>query len=95
MRKKYVCFCKWGSRYTNRANFVYQNGGKAYILIFGKVLEGISDKEFNLPIFIISESGDRVFTDPTNNFGIDWNVICDLAGLIGVDTIHAGMWGGI
>ena len=33
-------------------------------------------------------------TNANHDFGISWEVVCDLAGLIGVDTIHAGMWGG-
>jgi|TARA_S200000501_G_C20859064_1_gene758938 ribulose-bisphosphate carboxylase large chain len=40
------------------------------------------------------KSGDKVFTDKRHHFGIDWSVICQLAGMMGVDTIHAGMWGG-
>jgi ribulose-bisphosphate carboxylase large chain len=40
------------------------------------------------------KSGDKVITDKRHAFGIDWNVICQLAGMMGVDTIHAGMWGG-
>ena len=35
-----------------------------------------------------------MITDPRHAFGIDWSVICQLAGMSGVDTIHAGMWGG-
>ena len=52
-------------------------------------------RKLNLPLFIhFQKSGDKVFTDPRHNFGIDWNVICNLAGMMGVDSIHAGMWGG-
>ena len=52
-------------------------------------------RKLNLPLFIhFQKSGDKVFTDPRHNFGIDWNVICKLAGMMGVDSIHAGMWGG-
>ena len=52
-------------------------------------------RKLDLPLFIhFQKSGDRVFTDPEHKFGIDWNVICHLAGIMGVDSIHAGMWGG-
>ena len=37
---------------------------------------------------------DKTFTDKSHRFSIDWNVICQLAALMGVDTIHSGMWGG-
>ena len=30
----------------------------------------------------------------SHDYHISWDVICDLAGLMGVDFIHAGMWGG-
>ena len=49
----------------------------------------------DLPLFVhYQKSGDKILTDKRHNFGIDWSVLCDLAGLCGVDTIHAGMWGG-
>mgnify|MGYP001172339920 FL=1 len=52
-------------------------------------------RKLNTGLFIhFQKSGDKVYTDKRHNFGIDWNVICQLAGLMGVDTIHAGMWGG-
>lgn len=40
------------------------------------------------------KSGDKIFTNTSHDFHISWNVICKLAGLAGVDTIHAGMLGG-
>ena len=51
--------------------------------------------KLNLPLFIhFQKSGDKVITSKHNLFSIDWSVICYLAGLSGVDFIHAGMWGG-
>ena len=97
-RKLVYCFCINGDHdiISKRANFVHQNGGNGIHLNIWSGIGGYKAiRNLNLPIFIhFQKSGDRVFTDPTNNFGIDWNVICDLVGLIGVDTIHAGMWGG-
>tara|TARA_B100000242_G_scaffold294269_1_gene275873 strand:+ start:2236 stop:3429 length:1194 start_codon:yes stop_codon:yes gene_type:complete len=97
-RKIVYCFCINGDHdvIANRANFVYQNGGNGIHLNIWSGLGGYKAiRNLDLPIFIhFQKSGDRVLTDPNNNFGIDWNVICDLAGLIGVDSIHAGMWGG-
>jgi ribulose-bisphosphate carboxylase large chain len=40
------------------------------------------------------KSGDKVITNKDNPYGIEWSVLCKLAVLSGVDTIHAGMWGG-
>ena len=97
-RKVVYCFCINGDHdvITDRVKFVHENGGNGIHLNIWSGLGGYKAiRNLNLPIFIhFQKSGDRVITDPTNNFGIDWNVICDLAGLIGVDTIHAGMWGG-
>lgn len=40
------------------------------------------------------KSGDKVITNIQNPFGIDWLVLCKLGAISGIDTIHAGMWGG-
>lgn len=54
-----------------------------------------SIRKLNLPLFIhYQKSGEKTFTHPKNPFGISWPVLCELAGLSGVDTIHAGMIGG-
>ena len=52
-------------------------------------------RKMNSGLFIhFQKSGDKVLTDKRHNFGINWRVLCKLAGLMGADTIHAGMWGG-
>jgi ribulose-bisphosphate carboxylase large chain len=52
-------------------------------------------RELDLPIFVhFQKSGDKILTDKSHRFSIDFNVICQLAGLMGVDFIHSGMWGG-
>lgn len=80
----------------NRVKFVHENGGNGvHVNIWCGLGAYNSVRKLDLPINIhFQKSGDRVFTDPSHRFGIDWDVICDLAGLIGVDTIHSGMWGG-
>ena len=35
-----------------------------------------------------------MFTDSSHKFSISWPVICQLASLMGVDTIQTGMIGG-
>jgi ribulose-bisphosphate carboxylase large chain len=79
-----------------RAKRVYELGGNAIHVNFWAGL-GIyrSLRDLDLPLFIhFQKSGDKILTDRSHRFGIDWPVICDLAGLSGVDTIHAGMIGG-
>lgn len=79
-----------------RAELVHQLGGNGIHLNFWSGLGMYRVlREMNLPLFLhFQKSGDKVITDKSHKYHIDWNVICDLAGLMGVDTIHAGMWGG-
>ena len=52
-------------------------------------------RELDLPIFVhFQKSGDKILTDKSHRFSIDFRVISQLAGMMGVDFIHAGMWGG-
>ncbi len=52
-----------------------------------------SIRELNLPLFLhYQRSGVRAMTD--GPYGISWNVLCQLAGMCGVDSIHVGMIGG-
>ena len=52
-------------------------------------------RELDLPIFIhFQKSGDKILTNKNHDFHIDWTVISKLAGMMGVDFIHAGMIGG-
>lgn len=54
-----------------------------------------SVRKLDLPIALhYQKSGDKVITDPSNNYRISWYVLCKLASMSGVDTIHTGMWGG-
>jgi len=49
----------------------------------------------DLPLFLhFQKSGDKVFTDKNHRFSISWPVMCQLATLMGVDTIQTGMMGG-
>lgn len=97
-RNVIYCFCINGDHHTilDRARFVAENGGNGIHINFWSGL-GVynSIRRLDLPLFIhYQKSGDKILTDKRNPFGIDWTVLCDLAGLCGVDTIHAGMWGG-
>lgn len=80
----------------NRVRFVHDNGGNGvHLNVWCGLGAYNSVRKLDLPINIhFQKSGDKVFTDSSHRFGIDWDVICDIAGLIGVDTIHSGMWGG-
>ncbi|KKS79553.1 MAG: Ribulose 1,5-bisphosphate carboxylase, large subunit [Candidatus Beckwithbacteria bacterium GW2011_GWA2_43_10] len=79
-----------------RARRVYELGGNAVHVNWWAGL-GIykAIRELDLPLFLFfQKSGDRIITDEKHRFHIAWPVICQLAGLMGVDIIHAGMWGG-
>jgi ribulose-bisphosphate carboxylase large chain len=91
-------FCINGDHHTilERAKFVAENGGNGIHINFWCGL-GVynSVRRLDLPLFVhYQKSGDKILTDSRNPYGIDWSVLCNLAGLCGVDTIHAGMWGG-
>jgi len=80
----------------DRVKQVHALGGNAVHINFWNGL-GVykSVRELDLPIFVhFQKSGDKILTDKTHRFSIDFNVICQLAGMMGVDFIHAGMWGG-
>ena len=80
----------------DRVKRVYELGANAVHINFWSGL-GVykSIRELDLPIFIhFQKSGDKVLTNKSHDYHISWDVICDLAGLMGVDFIHAGMWGG-
>lgn len=91
-----VCINGDHDHILKRAERVYQLGGNGIHINFWSGL-GVYNavRKLNLPLFIhFQKSGDKVITDARHHFGIDWSVICQLAGMMGVDTIHAGMWGG-
>lgn len=80
----------------DRVKRVYELGGNGVHINFWNGL-GVykSVRELNLPIFVhFQKSGDKILTDITHRFSIDFKVICKLAGMMGVDFIHSGMWGG-
>lgn len=79
-----------------RVKRVYELGANAVHVNFWNGL-GVykSIREMDLPLFLFfQKSGDKILTNPRHDFHIEWNVICKLAGMMGVDFIHAGMWGG-
>tara|TARA_B100001057_G_scaffold119821_1_gene118500 strand:+ start:3044 stop:4231 length:1188 start_codon:yes stop_codon:yes gene_type:complete len=80
----------------NRSRFIVNEGGHGIHINWWAGL-GVyrSIKKLNLPLFIhFQKSGDKVITHENHNFGIDWKVICSIAALSGVDSIHVGMLGG-
>jgi len=48
-----------------------------------------------IPMFLFfQKSGITILTNPNHDYHISWKVICKMATLMGIDFIHAGMWGG-
>lgn len=97
-KKVVYCFCiNSDTQYIlERAKFIYQNGGNGIHVNFWSGM-GVynSIRKLDLPLFMhFQKSGDKILTNKNHNFHIDWNVICKLAGMMGVDFIHNGMWGG-
>lgn len=80
----------------DRVKQVYELGGNGVHVNFWCGL-GVykTIRELDLPIFVhFQKSGDKILTNKNHDFHIDWRVICKLAGMMGVDFIHAGMIGG-
>jgi len=80
----------------DRVKQVYELGGNGVHVNFWCGL-GVykAIRELDLPIFVhFQKSGDKILTNRNHDFHIDWTVICQLAGIMGVDFIHAGMIGG-
>jgi ribulose 1,5-bisphosphate carboxylase large subunit-like protein len=79
-----------------RAKFVAANGGiGVHVNIWSGLGAYKSIREADLGLYVhYQKSGDKVISHPDNAFGVSWRVLCQLAGYCGVDTIHAGMWGG-
>ena len=92
------CFCinSDPAHIVDRAKFVAQNGGNGvHINVWSGLGSYRSIRNADLGLFIhYQKSGDKVITHKNNPFGIEWTVLCQLAAMCGVDTIHAGMWGG-
>jgi ribulose 1,5-bisphosphate carboxylase large subunit-like protein len=80
----------------DRVKRIYELGGNSVHVNFWCGL-GVyrAIRELDLPMFIhFQKSGDKILTNKNHDFHIDWKVICKLAGMMGVDFIHAGMIGG-
>jgi ribulose-bisphosphate carboxylase large chain len=92
------CVCVNGDpgHIIERVKLVHELGGNGVHVNFWSGL-GVykSIRDLDLPLFLhFQKSGDKVLTEKTHRYHIDWNVICKLAGIMGADTIHTGMWGG-
>lgn len=81
---------------ADRVKMVHSLGGNGvHINVWSGLGVYNSIRKLNLPIFLhFQKSGDKVFTDASHRYSIAWPVICQLATLMGVDTIQTGMIGG-
>jgi ribulose-bisphosphate carboxylase large chain len=80
----------------DRVKLVHELGGNGvHINVFSGLGVYNSIRKLDLPLFLhFQKSGDKVFTDASHRFSISWPVLCQLATLMGVDTIQTGMMGG-
>ena len=81
---------------VDRVKRVYELGGNGvHINVFSGLGVYNSIRKMDLPLFLhFQKSGDKVFTDASHRFSISWPIICQLATMMGVDTIQTGMIGG-
>lgn len=70
-------------------------GNGIHINILGGLGVYNSVRRLDLPLYIhLQSSGQKLLTDMRNPYSISWPVICQLATMMGVDTIQTGMIGG-
>ncbi len=97
-KKVIYCFCINGDspHLLNRVKMVHELGGNGVHVNFWSGMGSYkSIRDLDLPIFLhFQKSGDKILTSVKHSYRIDWKVICKLAGMMGADFIHAGMWGG-
>ena len=81
---------------VDRVRRVHELGGVGvHINIWSGLGVYNSIRKLDLPLYLhFQKSGDRVITSNKNPYSISWSVICQLATLMGVDTIQTGMIGG-
>lgn len=81
---------------VDRVKRVHELGGSGvHINVFSGLGVYNSIRKLDLPLYLhYQSSGAKVFTDKSHRFSISWPVMCQLATLMGVDTIQTGMVGG-
>lgn len=97
-RNVIYCFSINGDPHVieQRAHFLAEEGASGVHINFWSGLGAYhSIRRLDLPLFLhYQKSGDKVITHHGNAFGMSWFAMCQLAALAGVDSIHAGMFGG-
>lgn len=81
---------------VERVKRVHELGGNGvHINVFSGLGVYNSIRKLDLPLYLhFQSSGAKVFTDVNHRFSLSWPVVCQLATLMGVDTIQTGMIGG-
>lgn len=81
---------------VDRVKRVHELGGNGvHINVFSGYGSYNSIRKLDLPIYLhYQSSGAKVTTDRHHRFSIAWPVMCQLATLMGADTIQTGMVGG-
>lgn len=81
---------------VDRVRRVHELGGTGvHINVFSGYGSYNSIRKLDLPLYLhYQSSGAKVTTDVNHRFSISWPVMCQLATLMGVDTIQTGMVGG-
>lgn len=81
---------------VDRVKRVHELGGiGVHINVFSGFGSYNSIRKLDLPLYLhYQSSGAKVTTDKSHRFSISWPVMCQLATLMGADTIQTGMVGG-
>jgi len=81
---------------VDRVKRIYSLGGNGvHINVWSGYGAYNSIRKLDLPMYMhFQSSGAKISTSINNQFSISWTVICQLATLMGADTIQTGMIGG-
>jgi ribulose-bisphosphate carboxylase large chain len=81
---------------VDRVKRVHELGGiGVHINVFSGFGSYNSIRKLDLPLYLhYQSSGAKVTTDKNHRFSIAWPVMCQLATMMGADTIQTGMVGG-
>lgn len=79
----------------DRVKFVAQEGGNSvHVNVWSGLGAYKSIRDLNLNLWIHYQRSGIMSVTANSRYGISWKVLCKLAILAGVDSIHAGMIGG-
>lgn len=90
-----VCINSDPLHIIDRAKFIAMVGGNSvHVNVWSGLGAVKSIRDLNLGLFIHYQRSGIMSVTANDRYGITWEVLCKIAALCGIDSIHAGMVGG-